>query len=295
MDCLTANQKDIVGFLISNGIRPVERRNNGLFFISPFRNEKTPSFKVDQDKNIWYDFGTGTGGRLIDLVCQLHKVNVSTALNIISGTEISPTPFLSFDQQKEKIHSEKVIEIKHIQKLQNKALIDYIESRGIPYNIASMYTEEAYYKTYPGQIKSFFAIAFKNDKGGYELRSNIKSSKFPNGFKGSTSPKTITTIIGNNSKINVFEGFMDFLSALVFFEYEPVNKTIILNSLSHLRQLYEMIPTNACVNLFLDNDLPGKEAAKEITSKYPNAKNQAIKIYPEFKDFNDLICNQYKP
>ncbi len=48
-------------------------------------------------------------------------------------------------------------------------------------------------------------MGFKNNFGGFELRNKY--------FKGSSSPKEIT-LISNNSpdRLNVFEGFMDFLS-----------------------------------------------------------------------------------
>jgi hypothetical protein len=37
------------------------------WYLSPFRNEATPSFKVNQSANLWYDFGEGKGGTVIVL------------------------------------------------------------------------------------------------------------------------------------------------------------------------------------------------------------------------------------
>jgi len=289
MNCIEANKMSIAGFLLSKGHSPADHDEKSFLYHSPFRNEKTPSFKVDRFKNVWFDFGTGTGGRLIDLVCQMYRVGVSGALLIISGIELAPESF-SFGQPIPS--SNPGIQICHTQPLQNLALFQYLESRRIPARTAQKYVTEVYYKTYQSQIKAFFALGFENDKGGFELRSGFKSEKFPNGFKGSTSPKTITTIDGNPRNINIFEGFIDFLSALVFFGIqEPANETIVLNSLSHLRRLYEIIPQHAQVNLYLDNDTAGEKAASEILAKYPGAINRAKVIYPEFKDFNQFICN----
>gem|GEM_PF-4687033 len=50
------------------------------WFHSPTRREKTPSFKVDLNKNLWYDFGIGEGGTLIDLVIKLNNYSVPEAL-----------------------------------------------------------------------------------------------------------------------------------------------------------------------------------------------------------------------
>lgn len=291
MNCSEANKMSIAGFLLSKGHTPDNHNEKSFLYCSPIRNEKTPSFKVDRVKNVWYDFGTGTGGRLIDLVCQMYNVDVSGALLIISGvsgTAQAPKSF-SFDEQKQS--GDSTIQIQHVQPLQNVALVNYIKSRGIPAGIAKNYVSEVYYKVYENQQKSYFAIGFKNDLGGFELRNGFKSEKYPNGFKGSSSPKTITTIEGNRNRVNVFEGFIDFLSALVIWGV-PKSKTIVLNSVSHVKKLYENVAENTRFNLFLDNDKAGRNTANEIMSKYPGSVNQSINIYPDFKDFNELICKK---
>jgi hypothetical protein len=288
MNCTTANKMSIAGFLLSKGINPESYNNKSFLYCSPLRNEQTASFKVDRVKNIWYDFGTGIGGRLIDLVCKLYGVSVPGALLILSGVE-TPTQSFSFDQPQDNT-TESNLTIKHIQPLQNRALIQYFESRNIPFEIAAKYTTEAYYsitKPDTGEIKKYFAIAFKNDLSGYELRNKY--------FKGSTTPKTITTIPGNPEKINVFEGFIDFLSALVHYQQpEPRNTTIVLNSLSHLRHLYEILPNFNQVNLYLDCDQVGRKAAIELISQFPAVNKSAI-LYPQHKDFNEFLNRDKQP
>jgi DNA primase len=287
MNSTTANRMNIAGFLLSIGISPENHNDKDFWYLSPLHNEKTPSLKVNRVKNVWYDFGIGSGGRLVDLVSQLYRVDISGALLILSGAQTTTQSF-SFHQQDN--NSESNIEIKHIQPLQNRALIQYLDSRGIPFKIASNYIKEAYYNitnSETGEIRKYFALAFENDKSGYELRNKI--------WKGGTSPKTITTIQGNPNKLNVFEGFMDFLSALVYYQQtEPTNTTIILNSLSHLRNLYSILPNYNQVNLFLDNDQAGQKAANEIQNRFPGAVNQAQIIYPNHKDFNEFICKKLK-
>lgn len=282
MNCTTANRMSIAGFLLSKGISPESHNNKSFWYLSPLHSENTPSLKVNRVKNVWYDFGIGTGGRLVDLVSQLYRVDIPGALLILSGAE-TPTQSFSFPQPN--ISTESNIEIKHVQPLENRALIQYLDSRGIPFKIASNFTKEAYYNiTNPdtGEVRKYFALAFENDKSGYELRNKI--------WKGGTSPKTITTIQGNPEKLNVFEGFMDFLSALVYYQQpEPRNTTIILNSLSNLRNLYSILPNYNQVNLFLDNDQAGQKAVTEIQTRFKAAINQAQIIYPNHKDFNEFI------
>ena len=60
-------------FLSSNGIEPKHERAGYGMYLSPFRAETEPSFKVDYNKNLWYDHGSGEGGSIIDLVMNLDN------------------------------------------------------------------------------------------------------------------------------------------------------------------------------------------------------------------------------
>lgn len=289
MNCNQANEINIAGFLQSAGITPETAKGNSFMYCSPFRNEKTASFKVDRVKNVWFDFGTGTGGRLVDLVCQLYRVNVAGALLILSGAAI-PEQSFSFQQQND-FANEPQAEIKHIQPIQNKALTQYLAGRKINPELAAKYCCEIYYNTYDGQVKSYFAIGFKNDAGGYELRNGIKTLKYPKGFKGAISPKDITTIPGaNQTAVNVFEGFLDFLSALTYFRIEQPNcSTIVLNGVGLVDRLLQVLPNYSKINLYLDNDSTGSKTAKLIQKNRPDAVNRSNRLYPDHKDFNEFL------
>jgi DNA primase len=296
MNCEKANEISIAGFLSSKGINPAKESGNSLWYCSPLRNEETPSFKVNRAKNVWFDYGgdAGTGGRLVDLVCGMYRVSVPGALIILSGAVIDNTP-VSFSDQQNTSNNESRIEIKHVQSLQNKALIQYLDLRKIPFKIASRYVEEAYYNAYSGQIKPYFAIAFRNDEGGFELRNGIQTKNFPGGFKGSSSPKAISTIHGtaNGSVVNVFEGFMDFLSALTWFNtYAPTSDTIVLNGLGFLDRFIDLMPGYTKINLWLDNDRAGKEAATRIQALRPDAVNRSLLLFPKHKDFIGFITSK---
>lgn len=51
--------------------------------MSPFKDEKTPSFSVNTEKKYWYDFSAGIGGNLIDFVMNHDGVSLSGAVNIL--------------------------------------------------------------------------------------------------------------------------------------------------------------------------------------------------------------------
>lgn len=283
MNCSEANKLSIVGYLSTQGITPEAVENKSAWYISPLRQENTPSFKVNRNLNQWYDFGTGEHGTLIDLVKLLHETSITGALILLQRPDLVTESYSIYTPI---INHETNLELKHIQPLQNIALIQYLESRKINPGIASLYTKEAYYNIKnpdTGEIKKYFALAFENDKHGFELRNKY--------FKGATSPKTITTVIGKNTNVlNIFEGFFDFLSSLIYFNVSRPNcNTIILNSLSYLKTLFEVLTNYQKVNLFFDNDPAGTQASNQIKELHHEVKDYSKILFPNHKDFNEFL------
>lgn len=281
MNCQQAKKIPITHYLHTKGIQPKTVKNGSAWYNSPLRNENKPSFKVDRQNNIWYDFGTGTGGNLLDLVTKIEKTGIAGALMILQRPELSKTRF-SFSQQQ---YSESnTIELKHLQPLQNRALVQYLNSRKISQAKAVNYVQEAYYQV---NGKQYFALAFKNDRGGHELRNKY--------FKGSSSPKTITTIPGSWKALNIFEGFIDFLSAIEFYQVrKPAGSCIVLNSISNLDAILNNLTEYEKINLYLDNDRTGTQAANKIKKVHTRVNDYSKIIYPDQKDFNELLMQTKK-
>lgn len=290
MNCKEAKQISIVGFLQGIGISPDSNSNQKAWYKSPLRSEETPSFKVDTVKNLWIDFGSDprNGGNIIDLVQQLYRTSIVGALQILSGATIAPVSLFS-PQQKDPTAT---FEITKVQEIQNRAIIAYLESRGISFDTASIYLQEAYWKivhSSTGKIKRYFGIAFRNDKGGIELNFGLAGKS----IKMSSSPKWVTTIPGNTLNLNIFEGFFDFLSFLRFSKIRRSQDTnIILNSVSNLSKIIDDLSEFESISLYLDNDNAGEEATKRIIAKYPHAQNISSRLYPGFNDFNDFLTQQ---
>lgn len=51
--------------------------------LSPFKDERTPSFSVNPEKGFFYDFSSGAGGNLLDFVMKYHKVNLGQAVRML--------------------------------------------------------------------------------------------------------------------------------------------------------------------------------------------------------------------
>ncbi|MDQ2719450.1 MAG: CHC2 zinc finger domain-containing protein [Bacteroidota bacterium] len=84
MNCEQANQIDLVDYLCALGFNPKKISREDHWYLSPFRQEKEASFKVNKNKNVWYDHGLGKGGSLVDFAKVYHRCNVSEALQKIS-------------------------------------------------------------------------------------------------------------------------------------------------------------------------------------------------------------------
>ncbi|HEX5152875.1 MAG TPA: CHC2 zinc finger domain-containing protein [Parafilimonas sp.] len=182
----------------SLGIKPSKISRNDFWYLSPFRDETQPSFKVNRNLNRWYDFSDGKGGNIIDFGIKYHHCGVSEFLKKV------PRSF-SFQQQKnlpkQQDEEAKKITIINAKEISSLVLIRYLYKRKIPVDIARKFCKEIDYELYG---KQYYAIGFKNNAGGYELRNEK--------FKASSSPKDVTLIKSNVDKISVFEGFFNFLS-----------------------------------------------------------------------------------
>lgn len=95
--CEKARQLDMVAFLSGLGYEPVKIRNQDYWYLSPLRNEKTPSFKINQRLNRWYDHGMGKGGNLIDFAVLYYRCTVGEFLAILRSN-VSFHPPLELQQ-----------------------------------------------------------------------------------------------------------------------------------------------------------------------------------------------------
>ncbi len=210
----------LVDFLHRLGYDPTGRDSKGLWFYAPYRNERKPSFHVNPRKNVWFDFGTGEGGDIFTLAGALSGKTdfveqaryIAEKMDMPVAEPYKPVPFVE----------EPTFENIAIDRLESPALLRYLEQRGIPKEIAQRYCVQVDYTLHG---KHYYAIGFENNAHGYELRNPF--------FKGSYPPKSITRISGGHSRCNVFEGFIDFLSAERL-GYNDGNDSVVLNSVANV-------------------------------------------------------------
>jgi DNA primase len=142
------------------------------------------SFSVNTAHNIWYDFGEGRGGDGIDFIQAYYNLtDVSAALaqlqRLMEQAPVHPKPL---PRPFAKPQSSP-LEVRHIGALKNRALIRYLKQRGISVKTATPYLKEIYYAR---GSNNYFALAFANESGGYEMRNPY--------FKGVYGTKAISVI-----------------------------------------------------------------------------------------------------
>jgi DNA primase len=75
------NEISIKQYLAKINIHPVKNYGHYGMYHCPFRSDNNASFKVDYNKNVWYDFGTNEGGTMIDLVMKMENCSFHEAAN----------------------------------------------------------------------------------------------------------------------------------------------------------------------------------------------------------------------
>lgn len=275
MNCKQAKQIEIIKFLANNGIRPEKENKRIALYKSPLRNDKNPSFMVDKRRNLYYDYGTGEGGSIIDLGTCFYNCGVSELLIKLENLPI-------VNQLQVKSYKEDNIRLLRIQELSNKHLINYSLKRCLNLSVLKRYCKEVYFQTHG---KTLYAIGFKNRVNGWEIRNKF--------FKGAISPKDISLIKNGMNVISVFEGFIDFLSYIQL--KRPGFKDsdyLILNSNTQIKKSYSILENYKWVNLFLDNDESGRKTSKEFQKRLIQPVTDYSFIYKHHTDINDFLINQ---
>jgi len=116
--------------------RYVELKRAGRNFrgLSPFTNEKTPSFMISPEKQIWHDFSSGKGGNMFSFVMEMEGVDFRAALELLArqaGIDLSQyqrSTDASRGQQKQRLGEALELAAKFYQAhlKQNKQALDYV-------------------------------------------------------------------------------------------------------------------------------------------------------------------------
>ena len=270
-------------FLSQLGHEPTARKGTRLWYKSPLRQEHTPSFKVETTFNCWYDFRLGRGGNIIDLAAEMYQsIDLRYLMRCIADS--CPVPSVqTVASSSPQRHSAPSMERFEVVPLEHRALVAYLQERGIPAHIAKAKCKEVHYSA---NGRFYFAVAFENVSGGRELRNRY--------FKGCRGRKDISYLPwardGPSIECAVFEGFIDYLSALTLGIISGAD-AIILNSVVNVNKAVPYLKGYTSINCYLDNDSAGQTALTELTAIYGSTVIDRSTLYSEFNDLNEYLTN----
>jgi prophage maintenance system killer protein len=275
---------DMVDYLSQLGHKPAKVSGHNYWYRSPFHDEKTPSFKINKSINRWYDFSEGKGGNLVDFGIIYHRCSIHDFLTQLDAQQINHAtspyevkPFLKAEDD------DAVLKVIFVSPVNSYALKNYLLARKIEPAVSDKYCCEVAYSI---GDKSYYAIGFKNDAGGYELRN-------PN-FKASSSPKDVTFVNNGAKELTVFEGFFNFLSyeSLCYKNEQQASNFLVLNSTSFFEKSTELMQRHERVHLFLDNDRTGLKFTTNALALDKNKFKDQRQLYRHYNDLNDWLINK---
>lgn len=276
-----ARQTDMVDYLSKLGYEPAKVRGIDYWYLSPLREERTPSFKINRKLNRWYDHGLGKGGNIIDFAILYNNCTVGEFLHQLSGNLSFQKPLTKHLDEQADSNPESKIKILQEKTVSSFSLLRYLHQRRLPIDLVERHCREVKYEL---NGKEYFGIAFKNNSGGYEIRNPY--------FKASSSPKDITTFNNGAKEATVFEGFTDFLSFMAIHKNQPKiwSDYVILNSVSFFEKARPFMEEHECIRLYLDRDITGQNYSRYALSLSNKYKDESC-LYQHHNDLNDWLVN----
>lgn len=286
-------------YLAMQGIKPVYFRRGEHYFLSPLREEKKPSFIVKENagrdgEDIWNDFGlasTHNGGDIVEFVKYQLNTDTSDALKHLGDYANLRSPRVAQVQRNSLFDKQSTISIVgSARPLHHFALLKYLrEVRKIPDVVSKAYLKVLWYKQKKYPDRKFFAFGWQNESGAYELRAANSD------FKSVTGKKDITYIPTPNTAHNtlfIFEGMLDFLSALIIKgQLRLDGHVIVLNSTSQLKGCFPYVhrikPSK--IITFMDNDDAGRTATNILQEHLSDYPIEVMTFYKDYKDVNDYL------
>ncbi|NMA25277.1 MAG: DNA primase, partial [Clostridiales bacterium] len=70
--------------VVETYVHLTKKSGSNLFGLCPFHSEKTPSFSVSQDKQIYHCFGCGKGGGVVNFIMEIENLSYPDAVHFLA-------------------------------------------------------------------------------------------------------------------------------------------------------------------------------------------------------------------
>ena len=134
-----AARNDIVD-VVGSYVRLTKKSGSNLFGLCPFHSEKTPSFSVSPDKQIYHCFGCGKGGGVISFVQAMEGLEFAEAVELLARRVGMPLPQQDEQEQRRASRRQRLFELNkaaarhwydNLVSLPDNPGQRYVEQRGI--------------------------------------------------------------------------------------------------------------------------------------------------------------------
>ena len=222
----------------------------------------------------------GIGGDIFNLAGEvIHSRDFLAQVRVMS--ESAGVPMVQPDASTfRKKTPEPSFEDVEVLPLRYQALKKYLVERGISPDTASFYCCQLNYYVHK---KKYFAVGFSNVSGGYELRNRL--------FKGCIPPKDVSLIKrkdGQAESCSLYEGFMDFLSAVTLGMAED-GDSLVLNSVANVDRSFRYLDGYERIRCYLDNDEAGHRTVEKLRMRYGEKVSDCRGLYKGCKDLNEYL------
>lgn len=205
------SKNDIVD--VVSGYVQLQRKGSSWFGLCPFHNEKSPSFSVSRNKQMYYCFGCGAGGNVYNFLMEYEKFTFREALQSLAERAGVELPQMEYSESSRQAASEKekLLEIN-----KKAATYFYYQLKGDHGEKARAYFEER--KLTQETINKFglgFSSMYEDDlyrymkKEGYSDEILSKSGLFTMNARGVTDKfwnRVMFPIMNVNNKVIGFGG-----------------------------------------------------------------------------------------
>ena len=163
----------------------LKKRGKEFIGLSPFKNEKSPSFTINDEKEFYHCFSSGEHGNIFDFLMKTQSIGFGEAVRkLAADAGMQPYRFSTFDKKKDlrfqtyKNIFKDYVSYFHQQLFENNNVeaLDYLLKRGLKKNIIEEFSlgyvpyKNNFYnellKKYSEEEINLTGLFYKNDKNG---------------------------------------------------------------------------------------------------------------------------------
>lgn len=277
----------------------LKKRGRDYWACCPFHTEKTPSFHITPEKNVYYCMGCGQGGTAIDWMINFHGLKMTEAVKILASemgirfeevkNTLAPRKFKKLiitreQKQDEKlafVDNQKAAEALPARCLTSKELIEWFKSKNIKLSVVLKLAEQR-------KIGWWGCLTYFYPDNAVKTREQLVSSRFSRWAQGTAKECWLADCLGDcKGNVWMFEGETDLMRTLPFI---PQNdQAISMPSASWMptpEQCY-MIGAFRKVNLCFDGDKAGGTASERIAALLKKHANKCQVLTTQMPDSKD--------